>query len=214
MNAGRRHESAIIQRMFGDDESFDETIRSMARELGQSVEHMVDQVDVDAIAGAMGVDPENAREWVDSAGSWLRAQAERLGDEVASRAAGAGAPGEQGSGDEPTGAAGTDRPGRATPEGPGTQGKTPDDDPLRGAAPDPLDFPTREQGVALAALESGRWTVEPGSNRLASHGEGPAPSDTLGLVRELHARDWIASDGEVTLVGRHALSRWLESTNQ
>jgi hypothetical protein len=66
--------------------------------------------------------------------------------------------------------------------------------------------------LALAALDSGRWTVEPGSNALAAHGEGRGPTDALGLVRELHARDWIAADGEVTLVGRHALSRWLDAS--
>lgn len=83
-------------------------------------------------------------------------------------------------------------------------------DPLRGAAGHPLDLPTEEQGLALAALDSGRWTVEAGSRALHGHGEGPDPSDALGLVRELHARDWIRADGEVTLAGRHALSRWLE----
>jgi hypothetical protein len=84
-------------------------------------------------------------------------------------------------------------------------------DPLRGAGPDPLDVPTSEQGRALAALDSGRWTVEPGTSALAAHGEGPGPSDALGLVRELRVRDWIDADGQVTLVGRHALTRWLES---
>jgi hypothetical protein len=91
--------------------------------------------------------------------------------------------------------------------------ETPWDDPLRGAGPDPLDVPTQEQGRALAALDSGRWTVEPGTSALTSHGEGPGPSDALGLVRELRVRDWIDGDGEVTLVGRHALSRWLDSTD-
>jgi hypothetical protein len=85
------------------------------------------------------------------------------------------------------------------------------EDPLRRAAPHPLDLPTEEQGLALAALHSGRWTIEPGSDALAARGEGPGPSDALGLVRELHARDWISADGEVTLVGRHALSRWLDA---
>jgi len=87
------------------------------------------------------------------------------------------------------------------------------EDPLRGAGPDPLDVPTEEQGRALAALDSGRWTVEPGTRALASHGEGPGPSDALGLVRELRARDWIDAEGQVTLVGRHALTRWLETTD-
>jgi hypothetical protein len=29
-------------------------------------------------------------------------------------------------------------------------------------------------------------------------------------VRELRVRDWIDNDGEVTLVGRAALRRWLD----
>jgi|1186.fasta_scaffold249159_2 hypothetical protein len=83
------------------------------------------------------------------------------------------------------------------------------DDPLRGAGPHPLDLPTEEQGVALAALESGRWTVEPGTSMLVSHGDGPAPKDALGLVRELRVRDWLGADGRITLAGKRALSRWL-----
>jgi hypothetical protein len=97
-------------------------------------------------------------------------------------------------------------PGTARPE-------TPWEDPLRGAGPDPLDVPTNEQGRALAALDSGRWSVEPGTRALAAHGDGPGPSDALGLVRELRVRDWIDADGQVTLVGRHALSRWLETSD-
>jgi hypothetical protein len=86
------------------------------------------------------------------------------------------------------------------------------DDPLRYAGPHPLDLPTEEQGLALAALDSGRWTVEPGSHTLESHGEGPGPSDALGLVSELRARDWISADGSVTVVGRHALKQWLDAS--
>lgn len=162
--------------------SFEERVRAIAREVSRSAERMA-QVDVDEIAGAIGVDPDRARDWVDSAGRWLRAQAENLGDDVA--------------------------PGVA-----GTGGAILDEDPLRSAAPHPLDLPTEEQGLALAALDSGRWTVEPGSNALAADGEGPGPTQALGLVRELHARDWIAADGEVTLVGRHALSRWLDAATR
>jgi hypothetical protein len=84
-------------------------------------------------------------------------------------------------------------------------------DPLRSAAPHPLDLPTDEQGLALAALESGRWMVEPGTDALAARGDGPGPSDALGIVRELRVRDWLGADGEITLVGRGALSRWLEA---
>jgi hypothetical protein len=84
-------------------------------------------------------------------------------------------------------------------------------DPLGGAAPHPLDLPTEEQGLALAALDSGRWTVEPGTDALAARGHGPGPDNALGVVRELRARDWIGLDSELTLAGRHALSRWLDS---
>jgi hypothetical protein len=88
---------------------------------------------------------------------------------------------------------------------------TPRVDPLHGAGPHPLDIPSDEQGLALAALDSGRWIVEPGADTLASKGEGPGPSDALGIVRELRIRDWITADGKLTLAGRHALGRWLEA---
>lgn len=86
------------------------------------------------------------------------------------------------------------------------------EDPLHGAGPDPLDVPTDDQGRALAALDSGRWRVEPGTSALSAIGDGPGPRDALGLVRELRVRDWIDADGEVTLVGHAALQRWLEAT--
>jgi hypothetical protein len=84
-------------------------------------------------------------------------------------------------------------------------------DPLGGAGPHPLDVPSDEQGLALAALDSGRWIVEPGADALAGKGEGPTPRDALGIVRELRVRDWITAEGKVTLAGRHALGRWLDT---
>ena len=87
-------------------------------------------------------------------------------------------------------------------------------DPLRNAGPHPLDLPTADQGLALAALDSGRWRVEPGTSALAVHGEGPGPSDALGLVRELRARDWVTAEGEITLAGRTALRRWLDAAER
>jgi hypothetical protein len=84
-------------------------------------------------------------------------------------------------------------------------------DSLSGAAPHPLDLPSDEQGLALAALESGRWIVEPGADALSAKGEGPGPTDALGIVRELRVRDWIGADGKLTTAGRHALSRWLDA---
>jgi hypothetical protein len=94
----------------------------------------------------------------------------------------------------------------APPRRPATPGS---EDVLRDAEPHPLDVPSREQGVALAALDSGRWVLEPGTAVLSVRGGGPGPKDALGLVRELRERDWIDADGAVTLVGRNALSRWL-----
>ncbi len=102
--------------------------------------------------------------------------------------------------------------GNPTPWGPRAESEK-SDPPARGGGPHPLDLPTEEQGLALSALDSGRWTVEPGSSVLKTHGEGPGPSDPIGLVGELRARDWIAPTGEVTLVGRNALRRWLDSAN-
>ncbi len=164
-----------------DNFEFEETIRSIAEELSRSVERAFEQADVEQFAQTFGVDPDRAREWADTAGSWLRVRAERLGDEMAARAA---------------------QPEPRTPE---------QEDPLRGVRPHPLDLPTEEQGLALAALDSGRWKVEPGTDTLSAAGDGPGPNDALGLVRELRARDWIAADGELTLAGRHALSRWLDA---
>lgn len=88
------------------------------------------------------------------------------------------------------------------------------EDVFRDAEPHPLDLPTAQQGTALAALESGRWTLEPGTSTLSVRGGGPGPRDALGLVRELRERDWIDADGAVTVVGRHALERWLASAAQ
>jgi hypothetical protein len=161
-------------------------LREIAREVSETVERTMSQVDVDGIASTFGVDPDRAREWAEMAAGIVRSQAERLGDEVAGRAAGP-------------------RPAPSDPR------QAPGEDPLRQAAPHPLDLPSDEQGLALAALDSGRWTVELSTNRLTSHGEGSGPSDALGLVRELRAHDWLSGEGEVTLAGHYALSRWLDA---
>ena len=157
------------------DWNFEEALRAMS----QSVERAMEQLDLDEIAGTIGVEAERAREWMQNAGAWLRAQAESAGEQA-----------------EP---AARKPPPKTT------------DDPFPTVAPHPLDLPTEEQGVALAALDSGRWTVEPGTDALMVHGHGPGPSDALGLVRELRVRDWIDSDGEVTLTGHAALQRWLDT---
>jgi hypothetical protein len=188
--------------MFEDDErdeNLEETLRSIARELGESVQRKAAELDVDELADSIGVDADRAREWVESAAGWLGRRFESLGDDFKVPDAWRTPPW----GTPPWGAPGRS-PGAAKPPAPQYPG-----DPLSGAAPHPLDMPTEEQARALAALESGRWSVEPGTDTLSAHGDGPGPSDALGLVRELRARDWIAADGKLTSAGRHALDRWL-----
>jgi hypothetical protein len=73
--------------------------------------------------------------------------------------------------------------------------------------PHPLAMPTTDQGVALAALESGRWRIDSGTFTV---NDGPGPSDPLGLLRELRVSDWVSAEGELTQSGRKALARWLE----
>jgi hypothetical protein len=166
-----------------DSNDFGETLRSVAEELGRFIERSAENVDLDEFADSFGVDANQAREWVENAGSWFRSQAENLGQELGHRMGG-------------------------RPEPP-----RPSFDPLGEVGPQPLDLPTVEQGRALAALDSGRWTVEPGTEALAAKGEGPGPSHALGLVRELRVRDWISADGRLTLAGHHALSRWLDAAD-
>jgi hypothetical protein len=84
--------------------------------------------------------------------------------------------------------------------------------PLGGAGPHPRDLPSEEQGRALAALDSGRWTIEPGTDALAAKREGPDPQGALAIARELRIRDWIGTDGRLTLAGQRALARWLDAT--
>ena len=183
--------SAIIFGMSDEDKprSFEEALRAIADEVVRGIEKVQQgDLDLDDIARTYGVDAERAKRFMDSAGDWLRSQADAFN--AADPFAGTGES--------------VSRPAPA-PTAPSW------DDPLAHAGPDPLDTPTEEQGRALAALDSGRWTVEPGTSALSSHGDGPGPSDALGLVRELRVRDWIDADGEVTLVGHAALQRWLTS---
>ncbi len=173
--------------------------RAMARELGESVERAMESMDVDEIAGFLGVDPDKARDWAGTAGAWLRSQTENFASEPS--------PGDGDADDDAMPP--SPRPSPAAKPTPFTAAEA---GVFSTVAPHPLDLPTDEQGLALAALDSGRWSVEPGTDALASHGQGPGPADALGLVRELRVRDWIAADGTITLAGRRALSRWLEAS--
>ena len=133
--------------------------------------------DIDEVAHRLGVDPDRAREVAGTVERWL---SDRLSAQDPSV------------GDQPV------APATPPRNAPGT---------AFSAGPHPLDLPTPEQGIALSALESGRFTVRAGSSELAGsdpnlRGEG------ADLVNELRARDWIAPDGTLTTVGRQALLRW------
>ena len=178
---GRR---AIMRGMSDDNnEGFESGLRWLAQQVERSVEHL-QEMDLDQIARAAGVDVDRAQEFLDGAGQWLNSQAEGLAGEAGLRF--------DGFADMMRGQAG----GRGQ-------------DVARREGPHPLDIPTAEQGLALSALDSGRWTVKPGSHLLVAHGEGPVPADAVGLVGELRARDWINAEGQVTLVGHNALRRWM-----
>jgi hypothetical protein len=162
-----------------NDESLEARLRKIAEQLGRSVEDL----DVEMLARAAGVEVDRVRALLDDAGQWLSSQADGLASEAALRF------------------------------GELFSAVTRSQAPEPSTGPHPLDRPTPGQGLALSAIDSGRWTVEPGSHVLLAHGEGPAPADALGLVGELRARDWISADGELTLVGRNALKRWIESSD-
>jgi hypothetical protein len=162
--------------MSDDRSGFDDLFRKFAEEVQRGIERASE--DLEGLARHSGVDPDEAKRWIDGAGQWLRDRAEQAGGVA-----------------EPP----AERPG----------GPLRADDPLQGATPHPLDLPTTDQGVALAALDSGRWTLEPGTSILTVRGDGPGPSDAMGLVRELRVRDWLDGEGRMTLAGRRALERWL-----
>jgi hypothetical protein len=159
----------------GGNGSFEDKLRALARQVGQSVERLSGPLDVDEIADRIDMGAERVRELAEFAGRWLQGQAQDPS---------AGPP----SGD-PDSSGGRQLLG----------------------GPHPLDAPTEEQGLALSALDSGRWKVEPGTNELVADGEGPHPSQRVDLVSELRARDWINASGAVTMLGRAALRRWEES---
>lgn len=173
-----------------DHESFEDRLRAIADEVSRSVQR-ISEFDMEELSQRYGVDADRARAFADAAGRWLNdrlSTGDPLFGEVQHR--------DEDSAVRPLKAdLDLEGPREAGPSQPGSAG------------PHPLDVPTDQQGVALSALDSGRWTVRPGSNQLTGTGTGtgPAPSDVVG---ELRARDWITAAGTLTLVGRHALGRW------
>jgi hypothetical protein len=178
-----------------EHDNFEDRMREIADQISRSMQRM-SEVDFEDLAETYGVDAERARNFASAAGQWLSdrlSSGEPLFGQSQPRAHDAPAPGPSARAD--------------TPE---TQGADPGQRATR-SGPHPLDLPTGWQALALSALDSGRWSVRPGSNQLAGTGEGPPPSagtDAPDLVNDLRARDWITAEGTLTLVGRHALARW------
>jgi hypothetical protein len=171
-----------------DYDNFEARLRAIADEISKSVQR-ISEGDMEELSQRYGVDVERARAFADAAGRWLNDRFS-AGDPLF---------GDVQHADDDGAAA----PVSANPR----RSETSEAQPGSGPGPHPLDLPTGQQGVALSALDSGRWTVRPGSNQLAGTGvgAGPVPSDVVG---DLRARDWITADGTLTLVGRHALGRW------
>ena len=176
-----------------DRNSFEEVARALAEEASRAIERL-SEIDVEGIARTASEEAERARRWAGELARSLRQQGDAARDvQFGAAEASERAP------------AWSDRPVQSAAAG---------EDPLRNAGPPPLALPSADQGLALAALHSGRWRLEPGTSALAVHGEGPGPSDALGLVRELRVRDWMTADGDITLTGRKALERWLDVADQ
>lgn len=177
------------------DDSFEARVRAIADQISRSMQRIGD-VDLEQVAEGYGLDVDRARTVANAASQWLN-------DHL--------------SNDEPLFGEGQVQAHDTEARGPGaTLGESAEQTTGTGRhpahpGPHPLDLATARQGLALSALDSGRWTVRPGSNQMAGTGQGAPPpeaSDAQDLVSELRARDWITADGTLTLVGRHALARW------
>ena len=181
-----------------EHDSFEERLRALAEDFGRSMQR-ASEGDLDELAERFGLDVERVRGFADAAGQWLN---EHL--------AGADAFFESGHHDEPGREASAER----SDPGADSARETAPRPQHTGSGPHPLDMPTDEQGVALSALDSGRWDVGAGSNQLTGTGDGKSPAEASDLVGELRARDWITADGTLTLVGRRALARWAGSAER
>jgi hypothetical protein len=166
--------------------SDDDSFENRLRAIADQFVRSLSDNDLDDVAQRFGVDADRARGIASDIERWLGG---RLFDE-APRA-----------GNQPS-SQGTARHAAATA--------------ASGAGPHPLDLPTPEQGIALSALDSGRFTVRPGSSVFAAAGtdSGSSLSGAADLPNELRARDWITADGTVTLVGRQALLRWCRAADR
>lgn len=173
-----------------DPKSFEETLRAIAAEVSKSAERFTNISDLERLARASGIDAEPLKQFADDAGKWLREQVNAA-----------------------TGSAPDTSSPAADSSDPRTGASAPAPAPRDAGQPHPLDRPTEEQGRALAALDSGRWTVEPGTVVIATTlGRGEGPENAHALGQALHVRDWVDQDGDLTFAGGYALSRWLEES--
>jgi hypothetical protein len=163
----------------------DESFEDRLKAIADQIVRSLSENDIDEVAQRFGVDAERARSVASNVEHWLN---DRFVDQA------------QWTGNRPEPQGSPQRAASAT---------------TFGAGPHPLDLPTEEQGIALSALDSGRFTVRPGSSVLAATGADPNLSIGVAadLVNELRARDWITPDGSVTLVGRQALLRWCRTAD-
>lgn len=165
--------------------SDDDSFENRLRAMADQIFQSLSDSDIDDVARRFGVDADRARGIASDIERWV-------GDRMSDQA-----------------------PRTRTP--PNFQGDAPHPTSTAtfGAGPHPLDLPTEEQGIALSALDSGRFTVRPGSSVLAAAGADPSLSagGSADLPNELRARDWITADGTVTLVGRQALLRWCRTAD-
>ncbi|HLI60601.1 MAG TPA: hypothetical protein VKV21_13150 [Solirubrobacteraceae bacterium] len=171
------------------DDRFEARLRALAQQLSRSIS----EVDLDEVADRLGVDPDRVRGAAGAVEDWLNERANPA---------------------EPLFSTGPGEPSEYRHEEPAAHHEIPAS-PARAHGPHPLDLPTDDQGRALSALSSGRWTVRPGSGRLSNAEPlvGPPAPDAADLAGELRARDWITADGTVTVVGREALVRWCRTAH-
>ncbi|MFA4928078.1 MAG: hypothetical protein WC558_06145 [Patulibacter sp.] len=189
--------------------SLEETLRAIADEVTKGAERFAsgNLGDLEDLARASGIDAEPIKQFAEEAGEWLRDQisaATQSGSDVEPMPAA-----------DPSDPRDATTPPAATPSAakPTTPAAPTTEDvvssPRAHGLPHPLDLPTEQQARALAALESGRWTVEPGTVVLVTTlNRGPGPEDAHALGMELHVRDWVDIDGDLTFTGELALARW------
>lgn len=200
--------------------SLEETLRAIADEVTKGAERFASEGlgGLEDLARASGIDAEPIKQFAEDAGEWLRDQisaATQSGSEVEPMpAADPSDPRDAATGGDadapaPPSPESASPAASSTPGGPTAADVDGITSPRVPGLPHPLDMPTEQQARALAALESGRWTVEPGTVVLVTTlNRGAGPEDAHALGMELHVRDWVDVDGELTFSGGLALARW------